>query len=102
MDVTEDKQVVLKCKRDVMTGLWRVPQHILDRPTHQNNNLHQVNGNENVIKYLYAVVFIPVHYTWAISITMVYFNTWPGITEKYINKMPKAEATIKGHLAQSS
>ena len=35
------------------------------------------------------------------SVKRGYFNTWHGLTEKDINKIPKAESTIKGHLAQS-
>ena len=47
------------------------------------------------------MAYSPVQDTWARSVNRGYFNTWPGITSKEINKMPKAEATIKGHLAQS-
>ena len=84
-----------------MTGLWRVPLQSLDRPANQSNNLNQVNGKESAIKYLHASEFIPVQGTWARSVNRGYFNTWPGITSKYINRMPKAESTIKVHLAQS-
>ena len=33
MAVTKDEHVLLQVTRDVMTGLWRVPIHILDIPT---------------------------------------------------------------------
>ena len=46
-------------------------------------------------------VFIPVQDTWERAVNMGYFNTCPGLTSKEISKMPKAEATIKGHLSQS-
>ena len=65
MAVTKDKQVVLQGTRGVMTGLWRLTIHILDRPTHHINNLHQVNDKENAIKYPHAEAFIPVQDTWA-------------------------------------
>ena len=84
--------------RDKKTGLWRAPLRILDRPTHQSNNIHKVNDKDNAIKYLHVTAFSPVQYTWEKSFNQGYFNRWPGITEKYINKMPKAESTIKGHL----
>ena len=43
--------------------------------------------------------FIPLQDTWSRDINRVYFNTWPLLTAKDINKMPKAEATIEVHLA---
>ena len=98
MAVTKDKQVVLQGKRELMTGLWRVPLQIIYIPTNQNNNLHQVNGKENSIKYLHTAALIPVQDTWARAVNRGYFNTWPGLTEKDINKMTKAEATIKGYI----
>ena len=98
MDVNKDKQVALKGTSDVMPGLWRVPIQRLDITTHQSNNLHQVNGKENAIKYLHAEDFSPVQDTWARAVNRGYFNTWPGLTAKDINKMPEAEATIKGHI----
>ena len=54
MAVTKDKHVVLQGTKDAITGLWRVHLQSLDRPTHQSNNLHQVNGKEDYIKYLHA------------------------------------------------
>ena len=100
MAVTKDKQVVLQGTRDIITGFWRMPLQILDRPTHKSNHLHQVNVKENSIKYLHAAAFSLVQDTCSKDVNRGYFNTWPGITEKDINNMPKAEATIKGHLAQ--
>ena len=82
MAVTKDKQVVLQGTMGVMTGLWRITLHSLDRPTHHINNLHQVNDKENAIKYPHAEAFNPIQDTWAISVDMGYFNTWPGLTEK--------------------
>ena len=100
MAVTKDKQVVLQGKRELMTGLWRVPLQIIYIPTNQNNNLHQVNGKENSIKYLHTAAFIPVQDTWAKVVNKGYFNTCMGLTAKDINKMTKFEDNIKGHLAQ--
>ena len=82
MAVTKDKQVVLQGTRDLMTGLWRLPIQILDRPTHQSNNLHQTNEKENNINYLHEAAFIPVQDTWEKDVNMGYFKTWPGLTEK--------------------
>ena len=65
MVVTKDEQVVLQGARDVMTGLWSVPIHILDITTHQSNHLNQVNGKENSIKFLHAAAFSSVQDTWA-------------------------------------
>ena len=98
MDVTRDEKIVFQGTRDVMKCLWRVTIQILDRTTHQSNNIHQVNGNENSIKYLHTVTSIPVQYTLTRYANRGYFNTWPGLTEKDINKMTKANETIKGHL----
>ena len=101
MAVTKDTQVVLQGTMEVMAVLWRVTLQILDRPINQIKNLNKFNGNENSINYIHAAVYSPVQDTWERVVNMVYFNTWPGITKKDINKMPKAEATIKGHLAHS-
>ena len=65
-----------------------------------NNNIHQVNGKCNTIKYLHAAAFRPVQETWDKSFNQGYFKTCTGLTEKDINKMKKDEATITLHLAQ--
>ena len=101
MVITKYKHIVLQGKRDVMAGLWRVPTQSLYRTTHQSNTIHQVNGKENDIIYLHAAKFSLVQDTWERSVNRGYFNTWTGLTEKYINNMPKAKATIKGHVLQS-
>ena len=89
--------MVLQYTRDEMTGLWRAPLQILDRTTHQSNNIHQVISKENSIKYLHEVAFIPVQDTWTKSVNRGCFNTWPGITEKTstirLMLMPQSRAT---------
>ena len=45
-------------------------------------------------------VFSPVQDTWARAVNQGYFDTWPGIKSKYINRMPKAEVIIRVHLIQ--
>ena len=65
IDVTKYDKIVLQGKNYGITGLWIVPLQILDRPTHQSNNIHQFNGKENSIKYLCAAAFSPVQDTWA-------------------------------------
>ena len=57
MAVNKDDKIVLQ-------GLWRVPLRSLDKATQQINNIHQVNGKDNYIKYLHAESFIPVQETW--------------------------------------
>ena len=100
MDVTKDEKIVLQGTRDVITGLWIVPIQNLDRPTHQRNNVHQVNGKDNSVKYLHAAAFTPVQDTWAKAVNWRYFDMWPVITTKDINKIPKAEVIIKGCFTQ--
>ena len=101
MAVTKDKQMVLQGTRDTMRGLWRVPLQSLYRPTHHSNNLYQVNGKENSIKYLHISAFRPVQDTCTRAANRGYFKTLTILTVKDINKMTKDESTIKGHLAQS-
>ena len=84
----------------VMTVLLRVNLQSLYIPIHQSNNIDQVNGKENSIKYLHVEAFTPVQDSWERSVNRGYFNTWPGILAKGTNNMPKSEATIKGHLTQ--
>ena len=100
MDITKDKQVVLQVTREIISCLWRLPLHILDSTTYQSNHLHQFNGKENAIKYLHMAAFNPLQDTWEKSVNRAYFNTWPGLTAKDINNVPKSEATIKGHIAK--
>ena len=102
MALTKDERILLQGKRDLMTGLWIVPLQILDRPSHKSNNIHQVNGKENSINNLNVVAFSPVQDTRSISFNRFYFDAWPVITAKYINRIPKDEATIKVHLTQIS
>ena len=82
MDVTKDYKIVLQGTRGVMAGLWRVPLQILDRPTHQINNIHQVNDKYNDIRYLPVAAFRPVQDTWDKAVNWGYLNTWPLLTEK--------------------
>ena len=98
MAVTKYEQVVLKGTRDVMAGLWRVNIQILDRPTHQSNHLHQVNGKE-MSSSTYMRRHLSQYKTHEKkAVNRGYLNTCPGLTEKYINKMTKTEATIKGDI----
>ena len=98
MDVTKYKQVVFQDKRDVITGLWRVPLQIFDITKQQSNSIHQVNVRENSIRYLHVEKFSPVQGTWERSINRGYFNTWPGTTEIHINNIPKAKAHRSGSM----
>ena len=50
--------------------------------------------------FIHAAAFSPVQDTWARAVNQGYFDTWPGITAKNINRMHKAEATIKSYLKQ--
>ena len=100
MAITKYKHTVLQGKRDVMAGLWRVPNQSLYRTTNQSNTIHQVNGKENDMLYLHAAEFSLVQDTWERSVNRGYFNTWTGLMEKYINKIPKSDSTIKGHHTQ--
>ena len=91
---------MLQDTRDIITGLCRVTLQSLDIPKKQRNKINQVNDKENTIKFILAKALIPVEYTWTRAINRGYFNTWPGLTAKDINKIPKDEATIKGHIVQ--
>ena len=101
MVVTKYEEVLFQGTRDIITGLWRVPLQSLYRSTNQSKHLHQVNGKDNDIKYLHEAAFIQVQYTWAKADNRYYLNKWTGITAKYIHKMTKADAIIKGHITQS-
>ena len=83
-----------------MTGLCIVPLQSLDRTTHQSNNMHQVKIKKDSIKYLHAATLRPLQDIWEKSVNWGYFNTWPVLTAKDINNMPKADYTIKVHLTQ--
>ena len=55
-----------------------------------------------MVQYLHAACFSPVPSTWCKAIRRGYFATFPGLTEKLVQKhLPKSDATTKGHQNQS-
>ena len=97
MTVTKDENIVLKGTRDLTTGLWRVSLQIIDRPTHQRNIIHPINDKENDIKYLHAVVFIPVQDTWEYHLTgansIHLMESWKKTSKICLRLMTQPRAT---------
>jgi hypothetical protein len=89
----------LPLKQDVITQAQprTQPQQI----KHTCNNVYDLHVKQELIEYLHACCFSPVPSTWKKAIRRGYFTTWPGLTEKLVQKhLPKSDATTKGHLDQ--
>eukprot|EP00957_Ditylum_brightwellii_P185273 14107854-Ditylum_brightwellii.AAC.1 len=71
-------------------------------PEHNKcNHVYDLHIKKETIEYLHACCFSPAPGTWKKAIRQGYFTTWPGLTEKLVQKrLPKCDATDKGHLDQ--
>ena len=70
MAMTKYEIIVLQGTRGVMTDLCIVPLQILDILSHQINNINQVNGKKNAIKFLHKAAFVPVQDTWEKAVNL--------------------------------
>ena len=68
---------------------------------HRANSAYQTKSNTDLIQFLHAACGSPVPSTWIQAIDNGNFATWPGLTSDLVRKhLPKAIATVKGHLNQ--
>ena len=53
----------------------------------------------DLVRYLHAACFSPVHSTWLKAIRNNNFTTWPGLTKSLVEQyLPVSQATVQGHL----
>jgi hypothetical protein len=82
--------------------LWRVDlKQKLETNHVQCNHAHDNSNQKDLIKYLHAACFSPVKSTWITAIKNGHFTSWPGLTERAVEKhLSKSTSTTKGHLNQ--
>jgi hypothetical protein len=88
--------------RDPQSGLWRVNLRNA-KPAIQStcNHAHDTSNQKELINYLHALCFSPVKSTWTAAIKKGNFTSWPGLTERAVEKhLSKSSATLKSHLHQ--
>jgi hypothetical protein len=95
---------ILKGARDLYTGLWRINL----RKEHQQpplvvaNNVYEVCNTGELVNYLHKAIFSPTKYALLQAVKNGHLATWPGLTEKEINKhLNLTPATTMGHMNQS-
>jgi hypothetical protein len=87
---------------DPYSGLWRVDLK-KSTPTIQAscNYAHDTINQKELIHYLRASLFSPVKSTCIEAIKNGNFTSWPGLTDRAVEKcFSKSSAIVKGHLNQ--
>jgi hypothetical protein len=93
----------LKGARDSDTGLWQInlrkehqqPQHAVE------NNVYELRNTGALVNYLHKTMFSPTKSALLQAVENGHLVTWPGLTEKAINKHLKlTPATTMGHMNQ--
>ena len=55
--------------------------------------------HRDLARYLHASCFSPVNSTWTRAIKNNHFQSWPGLTQRLVDKhLPLSTATVRGHL----
>jgi hypothetical protein len=63
--------------------------------------VHATSNHKELINYLHAACFSPVESTWISANKNEIFKSWPGLTERAVDRhLSKSSATVKGHLNQ--
>jgi hypothetical protein len=94
---------ILKGKRDLNTGLWRInlqnekPQHAVSVA----NNIYELRNAGVLVNSLHKAMFIPKKSSLLQAVKNGHLITWTGLTEHAINKHFKmTPAMAMGHMRQ--
>jgi hypothetical protein len=94
---------ILKGARDLDTGLWPINL----RKEHQQtqlavaNNVYELRNTGSLVNYLHKAMFSPTKSAFLQTVKNGHLVTWPGLTEKAINKHLKlTPATTMGDMHQ--
>jgi hypothetical protein len=97
------RKAILKGKRYLNTGLWRInlrhekPQHTISVA----NNVYELRNTGALVNYLHRAMFNPPKSALLQAVKNGQPITWPGLTEHAINKHLKMmPATAMGHIIQ--
>jgi hypothetical protein len=87
---------------DPHLGLWRVNLKNAKTAIQSTcNHAHDTSNQKDLIIYLHAASFSPIKSTWIAAIKNGNFTSWPGLTERAVEKyLSKSSVTGKGHLNQ--
>jgi hypothetical protein len=87
---------------DQQSGLWRINLKNAKTAIQSTcKHAHDKSNQKELINYLHAACFSPVKSTWIAAIKNGNFTSWPGLTERAVEKyLSKSSVTGKGHLNQ--
>jgi hypothetical protein len=92
---------IFRGARDLDTGLWRINLH----KEHQQpqwaveNSVYELRSTEALVNYLHKAMFSPTKSALLQAVKNGHIVTWPGLTEKAINKNLKlTPATTMDHI----
>jgi hypothetical protein len=85
------------------TGLWRINLKKENQQSQQAvaNNVYELRNTGALVHYLHKYLFSPTKSALLQAVKNGHLITWPGLTEKAINKHLKlTPATAMGHMNQ--
>jgi hypothetical protein len=94
---------ILSGARDLDTGLWRINLRKENEQPKQAvaNNVYELRNKGALVNYLHKALFSPTKSTLLQAVKNGHPVTWPGLTEKAINKhLNLTPATTMGHMNQ--
>jgi hypothetical protein len=94
---------ILSGARDLDTRLWRINLRKEHQQPHQAvaNNFYELRTTGALVHYLHKALFSPTKSALLQAVKDGHLITWPGLTEKAINKHLKlTPATAMGHINQ--
>jgi hypothetical protein len=92
---------ILKGTQDLDTGLWKINLRKEYQQTQQEvaNNVYELLNTGALVNYLHKAMFSPTKYALLQEVKNGHMVTWPGLTEKTINKHLKlTPPTTMGHM----
>jgi hypothetical protein len=94
---------ILSGARDLDTGLWRINLRKENQQPQQAvaNNVYELRNTGALFNYLHKALFSPTKSALLQAVKNRHIITWPGLTEKAINKhLTLTPATTMGHMNQ--
>ena len=119
-EIIVTRGAILKGYRDKKSTLWHIPLRkdgddnntktvIVDKPpteflpsrpppTEAIFNVYEIKTQPELVRYFHAAAGFPTKPTWLNAIKKGFYTSWPGLTDKIVQKyFPESEETWKGH-----
>jgi len=119
-EIIVTRGAILKGYRDKKSTLWHIPLKkdgddnntetvIVDKPpteflpsrpppTEAIFNVYEIKTQPELVRYFHAAAGFPTKPTWLNAIKKGFYTSWPGLTDKIVQKyFPESEETWKGH-----